>query len=81
MPLSVLHTLISQRIIPPPYFPQYLFSKKKNMAYLAVGGEVGLSDQVVFSLEYDKESLNAGIVNKKKVKQLLAGLALDMSLL
>jgi len=77
MPLSVLHTLISQKIIPPPYFPKYLFSKKKHKAYLAVGGEVGLSDQVVFSLEYDNESLKAGIVNKKKLKQILAGLALD----
>ncbi|GMH52731.1 hypothetical protein TrRE_jg4469, partial [Triparma retinervis] len=74
MPLSVLHTLISQKIIPGPYPPKFTFSKKKGKAYLAIGGENGLSDQVVFSVDHHED---LPFISRKKLKQILAGLALD----
>jgi len=76
MPLSVLHTLISQRIIPGPYPPKFAFSRKRKKAFLTIGGERGISDQIVFSVTYGNEGMP--YVSTKKLKQVLAGLALDV---
>ena len=74
LPLSVLHTFISQNIIPGPYPPRFAFSKRKRTAYLFLGGEKGLSDEVVFSVEWDSTFQKQ---KNKKIKQILAELALD----
>ena len=78
-PLNALNMLIAQNILPRPYPPKMTFQKIKSSGHnmrasLTVGGDAR-TRPVTFEINYSENA--PGYSSKKRIKQLLAGIALD----